>query len=116
MRKRRRRQQMLLALAGSLVLLVAVMLFSIDRTPKDTDSPSESATDPVNEVTVTYAEYLAMSQGARKDFCNSFATSDEFFVWLLAAREDYEDGKAENSLNADKPINIDWLMKENGLK
>lgn len=107
---------MFIALAGSLVLLVTVLLFSIDRTPKDTDLPSGSATDPVNEVTVTYAEYLAMSQGARKDFCSSFATSEEFFAWLLAAREEYEAGKLENTLNGDRPISIDWLMKQNGLK
>lgn len=77
-------------------------------------SPTEESLDSTEsdsrwEELLTYAEYLEMTAQERSDFAASFEDPSEFFQWLKAVKEIYEQERKENELGQDGVIDMDKI-------
>lgn len=73
------------------------------------DSQTNSSPDRDWEKLLSYAEYLEMTAQERSDFADSFEDSAEFFQWLDAVMEIYEQEQKEDEIGQDGVIDMDKI-------
>lgn len=61
------------------------------------------------EQLLTYAEYLEMTAEERSAFADSFEDSSEFFEWLNAVMDIYEQQQKDNEIGQDGVIDMDKI-------
>lgn len=61
------------------------------------------------EELLTYAEYLEMTAAERSAFADSFEDSSEFFEWLNAVMDIYEQQQKDNEIGQDGVIDMDKI-------
>ncbi len=103
-----------LALVLALCLLLPGCKQNGDPSSDDSQSSqsltdSDTASDSKWEDLLTYAEYLEMTAQDRSDFADSFEVPSEFFQWLEAVMEIYEQERKENELGQDGVIDMDKI-------
>ena len=69
------------------------------------DDPDYVPTPTIPEA-ITYAEYLAMSADEQFEYYNSFPSYVEFFAWLNAAKEEYEQANKNPTLGEDGSLDV----------
>ena len=93
-----------------------------DETPttKPTTSTPTTPTEPTepplpNEYpyTLSYKEYLDMSEEKQIEFYNLFENHAEFKRWRTAAKKKYDDEKIEIEIGADGKIDLDQILNGN---
>lgn len=69
------------------------------------DDPDYVPTPTIPEA-ITYAEYIAMSADEQFEYYNSFPSYVEFFAWLNAAKEEYEQANKNPTLGEDGSLDV----------
>lgn len=111
----------LAVIAAAALIVAACYKIYQDRTaayiPSGTDgyvtSTGNSSTseepDSKWEELLTYAEYLEMTAAERSAFADSFEDSSEFFEWLNAVMDIYEQQQKDNEIGQDGVIDMDKI-------
>lgn len=105
---------MVLIVALAAVLIAAVVAVIAlggknNNTNQDSGSTStseniSSSTEDTNKVTLTYAEYLAMTEDEQQAFRDSFENPGDYVAWFWAAKDAYEEEQDKIILDADNPV------------
>lgn len=81
---------------------------TVDTEPTEEPEPAETSksTEPTQEESagpelLTYEEYDALTPEEKQAYFESFATVEDFYIWLEAAEEE-SDGKQNNTTGGDK--------------
>ena len=69
-----------------------------------TSEDISSGTEDTNKVTLTYAEYLAMTEEEQQAFRDSFEKPGDYVAWFWAAKDAYEEEQDKIILDADNPV------------
>ncbi len=76
-------------------------------------TPTEPTLPDVYPYTVTYKEYLDMTEDAQIAFYKEFKNHDEFKKWRTAAKKEYDENKVEIEIGEDGVIDLDKITGKN---
>ena len=80
----------------------------LEHTHQFVEGKCECGEDDPNYIPapLTYAEYLAMTPDEQFEYYNSFPSYNEFFAWLNAAKEEYEQANKNPTLGEDGSLDV----------
>ena len=69
-------------------------------------TPTTEMTQPAEDGAMTWEQYQALSNADKQAYFKTFATTEEFYQWLDAAKKAYEEQNKGNTITGDGSLNI----------